>query len=135
SVSTSGTPTLSISAGSAGGGSVNLSGDNAITGMTTESSASNGSGGNIELLSFAGSTAGSGRILTPSLVTLTTGGSVSGTNGDVTVIAGAPSGVSIYLGGINTTGGASGGTVSLNAATPTIVGSSVDIQNGTISSG
>lgn len=66
-------------------------------------------GGNITLVAFEGLNADSGQIIVPGSITTKTGGNGSGTNGNVTVLAGASVGTSISMGAIDTRGGTGGG--------------------------
>jgi len=133
------TSTLSSFSANAAGGYIDLKGTigggSAITSLTSVSTATNGSGGNISLIAFGGSGASAGMIALPSAVTVTSGGSGTGNNGSVTMIAGATSGTSITTGAITTTGGTgTGGNITLATATPTITGTP-SITNGTLSGG
>src|SRR5579875_3057328 len=102
-----------------------------------------GNAGNITLVAYAGSAAGSGTINLPTLNNLTvrSGGYGTGNNGNVTLIAGASPGAgtnSLSLGNINSTGGNSGtGNITLSAATPVISGGAinVNISTGTATGG
>ncbi len=119
----------------------NATGGNIFVGDINTSS-SNGAGGAVTIVAFAGtqSGAGGGNV---GFSSITAGGSGSNANGNVTIIAGATQGiggVSIGLNGdtsINATGGTGGGgNVSVSTATPQIVGGAVVINSsGVIISG
>lgn len=125
------TTMLTILGGSATGGKIDLNSTNPILGI--DASSSFGAGANVTLVAYAGSTAGSGTITLPTNVDINAGGVT--TNGNVTAIAGANSGTAITMGGINNSSAPTGGNVSISAATPTIVGGSVKILDGAITSG
>lgn len=83
-------------------------------------------GGNIDLITYGGN------VTLPSFITITTGGGGTGTNGNVNIISGATSGLSINAPNIDTRGGSGGGgNVTIANATPSIVGGSVDFNSTT----
>jgi hypothetical protein len=126
--------TLTITGASASGGSIILDGANPITSLNTASTKTNGSGGEINLNAFAGAVPGSGRVVLPQNVTLTSGGSGTGANGRVRVVGGTPSGTAVITGGINTTGGAAGtGPIAVAAVQPTLIAGGATIVNGVLS--
>lgn len=138
------TSTLSILGGSIIGGNIDLKSGTAITSLTSRSTGGNGDGGKITLVAFGNQAglAGYGNIVLPDNVTLTSGGSGTGKNGDVTVIAGAPGGTAISIGGIDATGGAgASASVELTASPPAVYlgpascAPCVTIQNGAITGG
>lgn len=90
-----------------------------ISVLDSHSSALNGSGGDIQITStnFGGS---GGRVIIPNSVTILSGGSGSGNNGNVSITASSSGDQStaISLGGIDTTGGATNGTGSIVLNTP-----------------
>jgi hypothetical protein len=99
---------LSLSGISATGGTIDLSSQNAVGIISTRATAGNASGGAIVFNAFAGSSANSGRILIPDSTTIRSGGHGTGSNGSVVLLAGAASGTSIDVGGIDATGGTGG---------------------------
>lgn len=125
---------LTVLGPNAGGpGSIDLDGANPISALSATSK--NGNGGNITLVAFGGS------IRLPGSVTIQSGGGGAGRNGDVTIIGGGGAGSTISAGTINTTGGTGGGgSVSVSAAVPYIVGGGdcapcVNFKNGALLSG
>lgn len=151
---------LNITGPSASGGKIDLAtvaigGIISSTTVTSASTITDASGGNVILVAFAPASAATasapGTISLPPTSIIETGGGTyvgtgtqPGNSGNVLIIAGAGMGNSINLGAINTnntqgvplTSGASG-FVSINAAQPIIVGSScpsctVQIQAGTL---
>ncbi len=126
--------TLTITGGSTTGGKIDLSTGTPITTFSTQSTGANGNGGKVTLLALTGTSAGSGTITLPTGLNLLTGGNNTGSNGDVTMIAGATSGTAITSGLITTSGGAGGtGNITVKVATPTV--SSLTIRNGAITGG
>lgn len=130
----------SIGANTAGasGGSIILSSNSSTTpAIDTESTASDGSGGNVTLIAFAGSDTSSGRISvtnTAGQTAIRTNGSGTGTNGNVTIIAGgtgeANTGFSIAIGDIITgstsrAGSGGNGRVLISTAMPNVYASPV----------
>jgi hypothetical protein len=82
--------------------------------LNSQSTATNGNGGNINLITFGG------QINQQSAPLTTTGGNGTGTNGNVTVVAAGTAGQQILLSSIDTTGGQAGtGNVTILASTPT----------------
>ncbi len=118
--------TFTVTGGSATGGTIDFN-SNPITQLTSQSAFSGAAGGNITLVSFAGTTAGSGQVLIPGSITIASGGGGNGKNGDITIVAGGSSTGdainSAATGGINidTTGGLAGtGNITLSASTPNV---------------
>jgi len=111
-------------------------GSNSVTSLKTSSSATTEAAGNMQFVAFSGTGGNAGKILSPGGVLISSGGSGSGNNGNVTVTAGAASGTTISLaGGISTIGGSgSGGNISLATATPTVNGP-MSVTGGAIQSG
>ncbi len=108
-----------ISAGSATSfGDVDFS-TNPISSLDSHSSALNGSGGNIQITASNFGNNG-GRVILPNSVTILSGGSGTGDNGNVSITATSVSDPStaITIGGIDTTGGATNGTGSITLNTP-----------------
>lgn len=99
-------PTLAVLGSSPTGGSLDLTAGNVLA-LNTRGTAGDASGGQIVLISTKGSDPLSGRIVLPEKVPLLTGGHGQGTNGSVTVGAGALSGNAIQLGDIDARGGSS----------------------------
>lgn len=145
--SNDGSTQLVLSGASQWGGQIDLTGggNNPITSFTT---AGNGAGGNVTLAAFYGtSTPGpsSGTVTLPANVTINTYStqlSAFGTNGNVTIIAGAPSGTTIQTGGIATSGisategntlnpqAANNGMVTIASATPQFWGNPGALASG-----
>lgn len=98
-------------------------------------------GGNVTLVAYGGTRAGSGQVRLPENLTITTGSGGSDTNGNVTVFAGAQTGNGIYIGSINTSGANNGtGNIYLLTANPNLTGctgctGNLQIVNGRIISG
>lgn len=126
---TTNTVTIAAGSGSTTGGAINLTG----TGNTITTS-----GGNLIMIAFSGTGAGSS--LTPGTISvqqsISTGSSGSSSNGSVTIIAGANSGTAVSTTSINTNGGAgsAGGAISITTAQP-ITNSGTSLTNGTLSGG
>jgi hypothetical protein len=135
---------VTINGASATGGEIDLTGggSNPITSLTTTSG--NGDGGPVILVAFYGTSTpgtGSGTITLPTNVTITTGTTTNtptALNGNVTIIAGAPSGDAIQIGGINATGNtvnpqtANNGMVTIASATPVFYGNPSGGSTGTL---
>ncbi len=108
--------------GSATGGTINLAGTAKggapITRIDTSSTA--GNGGNVIMVAYAGSGAGSGTVTVPTGVTIDTS-STGGNGGGVMVVAGAAKGISISLGNINASASAgNAGQITLDTSTPLV---------------
>ncbi len=136
--------TLTILGGSVIGGNIDLKSGTAITSLTSQSTGGNGDGGKITLVAFGNQAglAGYGSITLPDTVTITSGGSGTGKNGDVTIWSAAPSGTGTNIGGINAAGGSgTSANVLLSTGTPTLSGGPTSctpcltIQNGAIIAG
>lgn len=122
--------TLTITGPSANGGQINLAGTVPITTLSSSKLVNPGNGGDIRLVAFGG------KVTLPSNLVIQTGGNGSGTNGSVTIMAGATSGTAIEGGAVDTTGGTGGGgNVSVHAVQPIINGSVVVAADGSIASG
>ncbi|MBS1991034.1 MAG: S-layer family protein [Cyanobacteria bacterium SZAS LIN-3] len=104
---------VTVTKASSTGGTIDLTGGGANAVASINSSSAVGKGGNIQMIAFAGSVAGSGQVKVPGAVTINAAG--LGGNGDVTILAGAKSGVAVSTGGIV------GGNVVVDAVAPTIV--------------
>ncbi len=119
---------VSVTGASSTGGSIDLK-TNAISALTAGSSFADGSGGGVTLVALDNGTGSSGNVLVPTGLTITTGGTGSGSNGDITVVASGISTNSIQLGNLNTTGGASGsGNIDIRTADIVAsVGSPIDL--------
>ncbi len=137
------TTTLTLSGGSATGGYIDLQGNIsgsgvAINTLNSSSTAFSGNGGNITMVAYGGSKASSGVVNLPSSLTVVSGGSGAGSNGSVSILAGASSGNSINIGMVNTTGSNNGsGSIMLSATTPVIFSGAgtMTIKNGSITNG
>jgi hypothetical protein len=130
--------TVNVLGGAAGGGKIDLT-TGPLTEITSVGGANNG--GNITIVAYGGSTAGSGTVAIPSGATITSGSAGTDNNGNVTIFAGAASGTGISVGSIDTHGSSNGtGNVYLNTANPILTGctgctGSLQIVNGTILAG
>jgi YVTN family beta-propeller protein len=129
------TTTLTITGGSTTGGEINLVGTGTPHLTKFDSSSSTGAAGDIIIIAYKGSVAGTGEIFTPSTVTINAQGAT--VNGDVQVIAGGTDKLNnaITVGGINNAGAGTGGAITLTTAKPTIVGGPVTILDGAITAG
>jgi hypothetical protein len=128
--------TLTINGASSTGGNINGQLSLVPNILNSSSSASNGSGGNIQMIAFANHSGDKGNINLNGFTSITSGGNGTGHNGNVTAIAGGTCGTSIDLGKINTTGGTPGtGNILLVTAQPTLPCESVKILNGLVTSG
>ncbi len=130
---------LTIYGPSSSGGQINLNGCTGILANITNPynyQQLTGSGGLVTIVAWAGTEVGSGTINIPVTCPIETGGYATGSNGNVLLIAGAPSGTSISLGSIDSSGGGGGGgNISLYTATPVITNTSsgqVIIQGGSL---
>lgn len=141
------TSTLSITGASNTGGNIDFTTGDPVSYISSRSTAANGSGGAIKLIAFAG-TGGPGPAGANGKINIGTsvysGGSGTGKNGDVLMIAGSTAtGASILVGdALVTSNGATGGggSIQLRAATPVITGGGacnpcVEVKNGAIISG
>ena len=133
---------VTITGASTTGGGIDFD-FNRVNTIDTRSTSVNGAGGDVTMIGFAGSVSGSGFVFTDTAGSIRTGGSGSGTNGNVTVVAGNNTGSAVGLRGlVETTGGASGtGNVFTAAATPkttpavVIAKSNASITSGDFTSG
>jgi filamentous hemagglutinin len=128
--------------GSATGGKIDFAASPLLTLTSRGLAAGTSNGGNITLVAYAGSGVNAGTISLPTgnALTIRSGGSNTGSNGNVTIIAGANrgSGNSISLGSINSSGGTNGtGQITLSTSSPTISGGNilVNIASGAASGG
>ena len=123
--------TLTITGSSQTGGFIDLTEAGGILGIHSFSSAVGGSGGDVDLVAFAGSEQDSGMVVLPSNSSIRSGGHDSGTNGNVNIIAGAYQGTAVSIGSINTAGGTGGGgNVSITSSQPQLPEGSVVLQPG-----
>ncbi|MBX9878974.1 MAG: hypothetical protein K2Y22_11000 [Candidatus Obscuribacterales bacterium] len=134
------TSQLSVTGASTTGGIIKLITPNAITGLTSQGSTTSGTGagGNITLIAYGKPSDGSlGTIQLPSTVQVRASGGVSGgTNGTVTIIAGAGSGTAIDMGSLASNIGTLGtGAITVGTTAASITGGSVSISAGAITSG
>jgi hypothetical protein len=134
------TATFAVAGPSATGGAIVLTGTGSAVNpsINTQGVLANNAGGAATLIAYNGSGVGSpntpGTIIVPNAIS--TGGVGTGTNGNVTIIAGATSGAGISVNAINTASGGSSsatGTISLSSATPS--SANVTIANGAITGG
>lgn len=110
--------------GSMNGGSISFGSNTTIN--TRSTAGVNTNGGNVLLAAYDGATVGSG-IIAMSNTSVQTGGRGAGTNGSVTIIAGAENATAISLGTINTTGSiGGGGDVSVTTAQPVSSGGDIE---------
>ena len=133
------TSTLTVVGGSATGGNIDLA-STPITSLTSASTAGNGNGGNLTAVAYSGLLPNTGNIKLPGALTVTSGGSGTGTNGDVTMIAQAANGTTISQGSIDTRGGATGGNINILTANPVLANTGscpncLTIKNGSILTG
>lgn len=102
------TGNITITGASVTGGSIDLK-TNPITGISSQSTAAVGDGGNITLAAFEGATAGSGKILLPATSTVASGGNGDAGPGFIFVVAGASTGSAatpgISVGNLDSSGG------------------------------
>ncbi|MBX3151686.1 hypothetical protein KF728_16140 [Candidatus Obscuribacterales bacterium] len=139
---TSDATNVTITGGSATGGGIDFD-FNRVNTIDTRSTGGNGAGGDLTMIGFAGSFSGSGYVFTDTAGEIRTGGSGTGANGNVTVVAGNIAGFAVGLRGlVDTTGGAAGtGNVYAAAATPdttpavVIAKSSASITSGDFTTG
>lgn len=127
------TSELYISGGSSTGGKIDLGSNGGISAFTTESTAGEHSGGDVQMIAYAGTAPDSGTLRLPSSVTIHTGGTGNANNGYVQLIAGSKSGTAICTGDIDTTGSTSGGGIYIYATTPNTDG--VTVIDGAIPPG
>ncbi|MBX3153897.1 hypothetical protein KF728_27330 [Candidatus Obscuribacterales bacterium] len=110
-----------------------------LSALDTRGTGLNANGGNINLVAFASSNnTASGGVYTDSVCNITTGGTGSGSNGNLVVVAGRnDGGVGIGLSnGVNTSGAANNGSgdVTLHTKTPA-TGAVISKVNGGLSTG
>ncbi len=100
------------------GGSV-LFGANTVINTRGTSQGTPANGGNVNIFAFEGASAGSGSVDMGG-TTVRTAGRVSGTNGNVTIVAGASTGNSIVIGQLITDqgGAGTGSNISISSAQP-----------------
>ena len=138
-----------IISGGAVGGNIDL---NATTVLSSSSTALDGAGGNILLVAYSGSSS-TGNIALPAALTVTSGGTGTGSNGSITIIGGNTNAAELAVSGafnISSKGGSGGnGNITIAAATPSIVcsecspssltvtlsGGKLDISTGLFSGG
>ncbi|MBX9685746.1 MAG: hypothetical protein K2X27_03530, partial [Candidatus Obscuribacterales bacterium] len=125
-----------LSGASATGGSIDFS-TNSIQALTSAGLAPNSNGGNITLAAYKGSNASSGNILLPmsgaGAFGIFSGGSGTGNNGNVSLIAGADTGISIVSAPINASGGSgSGGNIHIVTAQPVVTGAGTFNADGSL---
>lgn len=129
---------VTVTGASATGGFIDFDFNNTGA-INTRSTAANGSGGDLNMIAFAGSDPASGEVLTDATTSvITTGGSGTGVNGNVTVVAGNATANAIGLrGSVNTVGGTGGsGNVYVSTSTPDTTPNVVlSKTNGSITSG
>jgi len=118
---------------SSSGGSILLG--SGVT-ISSRGTSGNSNGGDISMFAFSGLNFNSGRI-DVSGATILSGGSGTGTNGDVSFVAGAQSTTAIRLGAIDTTGGAlESGSIFAATAQPESTGGAIVFDaSGNILSG
>ncbi len=131
---TAATAPITITGPSSTGGDVSFSGQN----MTISSAAvsGNSAGGDVNVVAFANPAGTSGgHVLLSSGTSINTGGTGSGANGNVSILAGAASGVAVTSGSINTAGGTgSGGDVTIVTAQPSPAAVTIN-SNGALALG
>ena len=113
--------TITVKAGN--GGNVNLTGGSGT--INTSGAAGNYEGGNVTIVAFASGTTG-GQVNLPSGMNINAGGTCSGANGNVLIIAGSnpsPAVTTVTTSGISATGGSGGGgKIEVYSATPLLNG-------------
>lgn len=121
--------------GSASGGKIDFSAGGAVTALGGSTGKTNG--GNITMVAYLGTTGGSGVINLNNGTTLVSSSPNSGTNGDITLIAGSNTGTTITTNTIQTSGSAGSGNVFIATSTPLITGGggSISVLNGTVQPG
>jgi mucin-19 len=112
--------TATVTKGSTTGGTIDLVNNGGVTTINSSTSFAGAQGGNVQLIAFAGSAAGSGTVLANNTTINTSATGASGTAGNVTIIAGAKTGNAIQTGAITATGVTGGGLVTVDTATPAI---------------
>jgi hypothetical protein len=111
-----------VTKASATGGMIDLTGTNVNNSGSTIATAINTSGtgasagGSVQLIAYAGKNVGSGSVYTSTINT----SSANNAGGAVTIIAGAKTGTAVQTGDINASGKTAGGTITVDASTPTI---------------
>lgn len=133
------TSQLTVTGASSTGGMIKLISPNPITGLTSQGSTTSGtgSGGNINLIAYSKPSDGTlGTIQLPSNVQVRASGGISGgTNGAVTLIAGASSGSAIEMGSLASNLGTLGtGAITVGTTAPSISGT-LTISDGAVTSG
>jgi hypothetical protein len=128
------TSTITIDGPSATGGNVSFSGNN----MSISSAAvsGNNAGGDVNVIAFANAAGTSGgQVLLSSGTTINSGGSGTGANGNISIIAGAVTGTAVTTGGLNATGGSgAGGNITIQTSQPAPSPNPVTINpNGSLS--
>lgn len=133
------TSTLTVTGASAIGGKVDFSATPITIVASGNNTGGSTNGGNVSIISFAGSNPNSGTV-NLGTGTITSAGAVAGKGGNVAIIAGALTNPSVNLAAINTAAidtsvpggsGTSGGSILLATATPVVVGS-FTILNGIV---
>lgn len=127
--------TVTITGASGLGGDVSLAFSS--LGIDARGTGANANGGNVTLVAFANSAGGNGNISTDDPTDILTGGTNSGTNGDVTIVSGNNDGFNgiVYRNAIDTSGGAAGtGKITLHTTTP-VTGAVLSKATGGIVSG
>ncbi len=117
-------------------GDIDLTQGGGITMIDTRSTAASGNGGDVIIVTpYNGGVQQT--ILLPTGAPITTGGSGSGTNGDVKVLASTfgSFGNAIQVGDVDTTGGSGGGGSIILYATRTDIDGPMTIENGAITAG
>lgn len=125
-----GTVPITIQGPSSTGGKIDFSGS-AFSGIVTDAKSNPGSAGNVEMSAFAGSVAGSGSIIIPQSVSISTLGIGTGSSGHIFAVAGASPAVasnpSIVLPDLISAGGTgvgssglSGGHVIISTTQPNV---------------
>ena len=109
----------------------------AITGFTSSGVGATANGGDISMVAFHGTADGAGEVHLPSNITVLSGGSGTGNNGNITILAGATSGNSISTGKLQSSGGlGTAGNVTVYATQPVINGSgTISIKSGAVQAG
>jgi hypothetical protein len=128
------TSAITIDGPSATGGNVSFSGNN----MSISSAAvsGNNAGGDVNVIAFAnGAGTSGGQVLLSSGTTINSGGSGTGANGNISIIAGAATGTAVTTGGLYAFGGSgAGGNITIQTSQPAPSPNPVTINsNGSLS--
>jgi hypothetical protein len=125
-----GTPTtgsISFSAASASGGSIDFSSANSALAINSNSTSGNNAGGNVILAAY-GINSSTGKVLLPDGSNIDASGNGTGTDGLVTIAAGSTAGTGINIGSISHSGTDGASTVFIASGNPEFIGSSSTVM-------